>query len=448
MPRSMVSRFFVWFCLLTVCATGPLFAELRLIDGPTPPMEGFEPQQLFPWARFDPSIPTQEQVLGFSPAARPMRHAELILYLRALMEASPRAIMRPYSRTHEGRPMVYFAVSDEQTIAGLDDFQQAHQARVDPRNGSAEDAVAALDGAKAVAWMAYGIHGDELSSVDAAAALAYWLVAGEDERAVALRRELLILIDPCENPDGRERFLAQTTSFGHKVANPDKEDLSHTTVWPWGRGNHYLFDLNRDWFSMVHPESRRSGQIAAWNPQLVVDSHEMGSDSSYLFSPPRHPYNPYLPEHNMAWAERFAADQAKALDGRGYPYYTGEWNEEFFPGYGSSYASYFGAVGILYEMSGTEGTLVRKRSGSLRTFPEAIEHQTTSSVANLETLAAHRAELLRDFVADRREIVARARSGKLGAWLLPEGRHPERTRKLVSLLHVQGVEVMGNDGAA
>ena len=93
----------------------------------------------------------------------------------------------------------------------------------------------------------------------------------------------------------------------------------------------------------------------------MVDSHEMGSHDTYLFSPPRHPFNPHLPQYEWKWADRFADDQAQGLDRRGYSYYTREWNEEFFPGYGSSWASYRGAIGILYEMSGTEGTLVRQR---------------------------------------------------------------------------------------
>src|SRR5512136_610999 len=150
--------------------------------------------------------------------------------------------------------------------------------------------------------MAYAIHGDELSSSDAAVALAYWLVAGEDDRARLLRRELLILIDPCENPDGRARFLSMTAPLAHAIPSGDVEDLSHTAFWPWGRGNHYLFDLNRDWFTMVEPESRRAAAIATWLPQLVVDSHEMGPDDTYLFSPARAPFNPMKPKYLDAWA--------------------------------------------------------------------------------------------------------------------------------------------------
>jgi len=409
-------------------------------------MDGLEPGELFPGASFDPGIPTQAKLLGFEPGSRPLRHAELLRYLTALENASPRAKLVTYSETYEGRPMVYLAISDEETIARLDAFRAEHAQRVDPRGRPESEDAGVLGDAKAVAWIAYGIHGDELSSVDAAVAVAYRFVAGEDERAQRMRREMLILIDPCENPDGRERFLAQTTAFAHAVPNPDTEDLSHTTVWPWGRGNHYLFDLNRDWLNMVQPESRRSAVIAGWNPQLVVDSHEMGAHDSYLFSPSRHPFNPFLPPSHQDWDDRFAADQARALAERGYAYYTREWNEEFFPGYGSSWASYLGAIGILYEMSGTEGTLVRQRGGTVRTYTQAVEHQVASSIANLGTLFENRRELLADYVADRRAAMRAASEGPVGAWLLPEGRHPERTRQLVGILRDQGITVLRNSG--
>jgi hypothetical protein len=397
--------------------------------------------ELFPDTVFDEKIPTQKELLGVIPAERPLRHGELLRYLRALADLSPRAKLIEYARTHEGRAMVVLAVSDEATIENLESFRQEHARRVDPRTHPAGEDAALLDEAKSVAWMAYGIHGDELSSPDAAAAVAYWLVAGQDELAAKLRREMVVLVDPCENPDGRERYLAMTASFAHVVPNPDTEDLSHTTVWPQGRGNHYLFDLNRDWFSMVQPESERSAVIASWHPQLMVDSHEMMAHDTYLFSPPRHPFNPHLPPQNMKWSERFGDDQARELDRRGYSYYTAEWNEEFFPGYGSSWASYHGAIGILYEMSRTSGTLVHQRPGTKRTFAQAVEHQVASSIANLSTMVENRAAILRDFVADRREAISHAGKEGPAAWVLPRGRHPERTDKLAELLRKQGIEV-------
>ncbi|MHC5011448.1 MAG: M14 family zinc carboxypeptidase, partial [Planctomycetota bacterium] len=405
---------------------------------------GIPMSDLFPGAVFDPEAPTPESVLGIVPGSRAVRHAEVLRYLETLAAWSPRARLEVFGRTHESRELLLLYVSDEDTVARLDEVRQEHAARMDPRRHPESEDGARVADAKAVAWMAYGIHGDELSSVDAALCVAYWLVAGEDDRAKRLREELVIVMEPAENPDGRERYLAQVQSFAHATPNPDSEDLSHRAIWPWGRGNHYLFDLNRDWFSLVHPESQHSRLIASWHPQLMVDSHEMGSQDTYLFSPPRHPFNPHLPESQQKWWDRFAADQARALDARGYAYYTRDWNEEFFPGYGSSWASYLGAVGILYEMSRTTGTLVRQYGGALRTFPEAVEHQVASSVANLETLAANRREVLEDFLRDRRAAVQQASEGAVGAWVLPEGRHPERTRRLVRLLGAQGIEVLRN----
>lgn len=432
MPHRSVRRMVILVIALLVGSMSNVNAALN--QGVT----GIGLEELFPGSRFDPSVPSQLEVTGVAPADRPLRPDEIIRYFRALAERSPRAVLTTYARSHEGRELVYLAVGDEEVIARLDEFREEHLKRLDPRAHAGE-----FENARAVAWMAYGIHGDELSSPDAAAALAYWLVAGEDERARRLRRDLVILIDPCENPDGRARYLAQTTSFAHVKANPDPEDLAHASVWPWGRGNHFLFDLNRDWFSMVHPESARSEVIASWLPQLMVDSHEMGAHDTYLFSPPRHPFNPFLPMRNRVWREKFGADQARALDSRGYPYYTAEWNEEFFPGYGSSWISYHGSVGILYEMSRTTGTLIRKKGGTLRTFAQAVEHQVTSSVANLETLRENGKALLSNHLDSRKSAMEHGKDGPVRAWLFPfDRRHPGRMEGLADLLRRQGVDVL------
>lgn len=404
--------------------------------------EGMSPERLFPGAVFSPAVPTQEAILGFKPGARPMRHDELMRYVAAVAAATHRVKVLPYAKSWEGRDLVVVAVADEATAGSLDAFRDEHAKLLDPRGRSADGDGQAASKAKAVAWMAYGIHGDELSSTDAAAAVLYRLAAGEDDWAKAARRELVVLIDPCQNPDGRERFLAQLLAFGHLTPSSDREDLSHTALWPWGRWNHYLFDMNRDWINLVQPESRRVAAIAAWLPQLMVDSHEMASTDTYLFSPARPPFNPFLPKRYLDWAGRYASDQAKALDARGYPYYRGEWADEFFVGYGSSWAMYHGAVGILYEMSGTDGTLVRKPFGEVRTYAQAVEHQAASSIANLGTLAANREQALMAMIASRREAMGRGTKGPVRAWILPRTGDVGRTDALAELLRDQGVEVL------
>ncbi len=432
----MPFRFLCLFVAATLALPGVLFAG-NLNQG----VDSISYSELFPDATFDSAVPTQADVTGVEPGQRPLRPEEVMDYFRVLAEVSDDAELIEYSHSYEGRPLVILAIADAETIGDLEEFRRRHVAMLDPRSDQAMTPATAQNG-QAVAWLAYGIHGDELSSTDAAAAVAYRLIAGTDALARQMRSELVVLIDPCENPDGRARYLAQTLSFAHRTASPDQDDLSHTAVWPWGRGNHYLFDLNRDWFTMVHPESQRSVVIASWLPQMLVDSHEMGANGTYLFPPPRHPFNPFLPQNTKKWELSFSDDQAHALDERGYPYYTGEWNEEFFPGYGSSWASYHGSIGILYEMSRTTGTLVRKRGGTVRTFAQAIDHHTTSSMANLTSLLNHRAEVLADHAAARGQAVQEGRSGDLKAWIFPaDGRHPERLADLAQMLSDQGIEV-------
>ena len=430
---------FVTALAILLAGPSPALAQDDFTPGPGLNL-GVEPvdlAKLFPDATFDPALPTVEQVTGVPLGRRPLRPEEVVAYGRALAQASERVSYLEFGRTHEGRPLFLLAVADPATLERLDEFQAEHRALLNSGAGAEEVA-----GQRAVAWLAYSIHGDELSGTDAACAVAYRLAAGTDAMARSLRERLLVLIDPCENPDGRGRYLAQTMSFAHRRANPDQDDLSHRAVWPWGRGNHYLFDMNRDWFTLTQPESRRSVEIAAWLPQLLVDCHEMGANASYLFPPARHPHNPLRPENSSRWQLEFSADQARALDELGFPYYSGEWNEEFFPGYGSSWAAYHGTVGILYEMSRTTGTLVRKKNGGVRTFAEAIQHQTTSSLANLKTLLDNADAILADHVLGRALAEDEGRRGPLRAWVFPpDARQPERTRHLGHLLDQQGISV-------
>ena len=349
---------------------------------------------------YDPSVPTPESVLGFPMGTRPVRYEEMWRYLATLDTASPRVAVLPYAKSHEGRALIYVAIGTESRLANLEAVQEAAAKWADPRASLPAEPPADLP---LVAWLGYAIHGDELSSTDAALQLVYQLAAGTDSVTQRIRDRVLVCIDPSQNPDGRERFLAQMQAFAGRVPNPDDQSLQHQGFWPWGRVNHYLFDLNRDWIYVVNPESQgRVRAVTGWKPQLVVDSHEMGWDDTYLFSPAREPFNPHLPALMRPWAHVFSRDQAAAFDRRGWSYYTREWNEEFFPGYGSSWAAYHGAVGILYEQAGTDGSLVRQPDGNVLTFRDAVAHQFTSSITNLDTAARNRAVLLRDARLSRR----------------------------------------------
>ncbi len=391
---------------------------------------------------FEPTIPAPNEVVGHRIGARPSWHHQIVAYLRALAESSPRAVLQSYGQTHEGRELVVLVVGSEAHLADLEATRRDIARLADPRELDAAQRQRLLAHTPAVAWMGYTIHGDEMSGCDAALALAHRLVAGRDYEARMIRDSLIVLIDPLQNPDGHDRFLTMVYAFNGKVPNPDTQSLHHTTAWPWGRGNHYFFDLNRDWFGLVHPESRgRVGILSAWHPQLVVDGHEMGAFDTYLFSPPRPPFNPHMPTTVFTWWDRLARDQGRAFDAQGWSYYTREWNEEWFPGYGSSWSIYTGAVGMLYEQAGTEGTVIKRPDGTTLDYGEATHHQLVSSMANLTTAARHRGELLRDYVAGREASLEMGARGPIKSFLFPPGRTASRTRRLMETLQLQGIEI-------
>lgn len=396
----------------------------------------------FPGAKYDADVPTPDQVLGFRLGDKPATHAQIENVLRVICGGSRRCKVFEYARSHEGRALYYVAISSETNIARLDALRADAGRLADPRLAPAAEVDRLVDRMPAVAWMAYAIHGDELSGADAALALLYHLAAGIDEPVLKLLDELVILIDPLMNPDGRDRSISAIAQARTVQPDVDHQSLIHSGVWPSGRMNHYLFDLNRDWLFASQPESR--GRILAvgdWNPHYFVESHEMGSLDTFLFMPPREPINPNIPRTIRDWAERFAVQQAAAFDAFGWRYYTGEWNEEWYPGYSGSWAALRGAIDNLYEQASIASDAVRRPEGTLESYREAVHKQLVSSWSNLTTLAANRKAILGDYVASRRRAVAADSPYARRAFAVIPGANAARMRAFIDLLTMQGVEI-------
>jgi hypothetical protein len=403
-------------------------------------------------AAVDAAVPSPAAFLGRTIGVGAVSPVEVGAYLAALAAASDAVTVTEYARSHEGRPLVYVTITSPANHARLDELRERHADFVDPRRVPAarrtlREFDAAAEDLPGVAWLAASIHGDEMSGTDAVLLLAWRLAAGTDEATRRMRDELIVHIDPLQNPDGRARFLAQVESMSGLVPNPDHAALHHTGDWSGGRTNHYRFDLNRDWVPMVHPETRgRARAITAWNPMLLVDAHEMGSLDTYLFDPPREPIHPAQSRRVREWRDRFGADQAEAFDARGWAYYTQEWYEEWYPGYTNAWASLGGAIGLLYEQASINGSLVRKPSGRIETFADAVEHQLVSFIANLDSLQTNREAILRDRIRDQMAAVGldtNAARGDLpaGVLLIPPHDDIVRLDRLAELLSLQGIEV-------
>ena len=432
------------FGLVLACV--PSVSALALPREAAVHLFGRGPHPLVDLGEVDPAIPTPDSVLGFGLGDRAARHSQVLEYFRLLDQVSPRVELFHMGVTYEGRELVYAAISSPERIARLTDIQRDLQSLGDPRTLKPSQLDQLVARTPACVWLGYSIHGDEISGVDAALGVAYRLAAGRDSLTLKLLNELVILIDPCENPDGRERYLSQVDAYASAVPVADGQSFQKGGAWPWGRGNHYLFDMNRDWFALELLESQaRVAAILQWHPQVLVDAHEMGQWDTYLFSPPRQPFNLQLTPELRDWWNVFAADQGRAFDRFAWPYYTREWNEEWYPGYGSSWPLYHGAVGILYEQAGVFGSRVAQQDGTVLTYSETVAHQYLGSIANLTTAAVHREKLLRHYYGHRQKAISEFGGGPSRAFLVRPDANRERLHHLAEVLERQQIEVYTSD---
>lgn len=437
--RSALLPFLAALSFTTIGAAQPIPAA-----PPTPRAELEYKEPFFPGAVYDKSIPTPDSLLGFEVGERGSTHAQIEKCLKAWASAAPaRALLVEYARTHENRACYYLVISSETNIRGLGDLKKNLATLADPRTTTAAEADQLASTIPGVAWLAYNIHGDENSPSDTAIALAYHLLADTRDETKALLNDLVVVIDPLQNPDGRDRFLKMVAEHRGNVRNTDDQSLLHTGYYPQGRTNHYQFDLNRDWVYATQPETR--GRIAAlreWTPLLFCDGHELSPQDTYLFSPPREPINFNIPETTRKkWGDKFAEDQAAAFDRFGWRYYTGEWADNWFPGYSDAYASYRGAIGILTEQARIQEDGVRKQNQIVETYRETVHHNIVSSVANLTTLKNNLRDIYKDYLAARRTAVDEKSRYGTRAWAIAPTENNSRLNRLIETLRLHGVEV-------
>ncbi|MEY4672896.1 MAG: hypothetical protein RL148_680 [Planctomycetota bacterium] len=409
-----------------------------------PVLRAQQPEPFWPGVTLDPAVPTLRQVVGFEPGADAVTHVETEQYLQALAAAAPdRMRLVEYGRSWEGRRLWYAVVSSPGHIARLPEIQQAMQQLADPRTLDHGAADRLLGSVPAVAWLAYSVHGDEASCTDAALALLHHLLAARGDAMVdAILADTVVVVDPLQNPDGRERFVFSHRQNRGPFPDPDPSAAERVQPWPGGRPNHYLFDMNRDWFAMTQRETRARVQaFLQWMPLVYVDLHEMSGNSTYYFAPPALPLNPEITATQRASLERFGRNNAKWFDRFGIDYFTREEFDSFYPGYGEGWPTFHGAIGMTYEQAGVRGLVLRREDESRLTFREAVRNHFVASLSTLESVAANKSLLLRDFLEFRRSAVAEGENGAVRAFVFPDRGDRTRLARLVNLLTDQGIEV-------
>ncbi len=415
-----------------------LLVRLFLIVGVVWSTPGICPPGLAQDGVADPAIPTPESFFGFADGEWHVRHDRLLAYLSTLARASDRITFEQYGSTYEQRSLALLVVTHPDNHNRLEALRAEHLLLSDPDRSGTVD----ITNAPMVLWMGFSVHGNEASGANAVSRIAYHLASARGQAIDEQLRNLIIILDPCINPDGYDRFTTWVNGNRGMQPSADPATREHTEPWPGGRGNHYWFDLNRDYLPLVHQESRTlMHQYYRWMPNLLLDFHEMGTSSTYFFQPGKQSaVHPLIPESNRVLTRKLAERFARAMDARGSLYFTEEIFDDFFVGKASTYTDVSGSVGILFEQASARGHRQEHPQGVI-TFPFAIGNHVTSALTAVRAAANLRREFLDHQRSFFRTAVAEAKQSPVQAYLIGSASDPWRVYQLAELLRRHQIRV-------
>jgi len=380
------------------------------------------------------AIPTPDEFLGYTLGDRFTPHARILDYFHLLTTRSNLITMQQFGETYEHRPLMLAVITSPKNRAALDSIRANVAALTDPNATTQTRANEIAKSTPAIAWLAFGVHGNESSSAEVSMEVAHTLLT--DPNSAPLLDNLVVLIDPLLNPDGRERYIQWFIRTRGEEADPNPDAFEHNEPWPGGRFNHYLIDMNRDWAWSSQAEVRaRVAEYRKWNPQVFVDFHEMGYQSSYFFPPDARPVNANLPKDVDTWLEKFGRADAESFTKKGWTFFTGEEFDLFYPGYGDSWPSLHGAIGMTYEVAGHSrgGSAISRDDGTVYTLADRIARHYTTAMATLRTASENREGLLQYTYEMMRKQVA---SGLNTYLLQPDS---PNFRPLIEMLQRQSI---------
>ena len=337
-------------------------------------------------------LQSPDQFLGYPLGERFTRHHQVVSYFQHVDAQSDLVTVTPFGETYEHRPLLYAVVASPENFARLDQIRQDNLRRTGLLPGTPATQVALV-------WLSYNVHGNEASSTEAAMKTLYELVNPTNAQTKEWLKNTIVIIDPCLNPDGRDRYVNFYYQNGNLPAQPDPQAREHREPWATGRPNHYLFDMNRDWAWLTQQESRaRIKLYNEWMPHVHVDFHEQGYNSPYYFAPAAEPYHEVITNWQREFQQMLGKNHAKYFDQNGWLYFSRERFDLYYPSYGDTYPTYSGAIGMTYEQGGIgAGLTVTTTEGDPLTLKDRIAHHYTTGLSTIELSSKNATRLVDEF---------------------------------------------------
>ena len=343
---------------------------------------------------FSQNIQSPSEFLGYEIGTQFSRHSQVIDYFDYVSNKLPEnVIMEKYGETYERRPLYLAYISSKENIKNIDLIRKNNLSNAGVIK---KEINSSINKDIAIVWLSYNVHGNESSSTEASMKTLYLLLTKNSN----LLDNTIVIIDPCINPDGRDRYANwynQTVTIPYNTNSKSRE---HDEPWPGGRANHYLYDLNRDWAWITQTESKSRLKIYnKWLPHVHVDYHEQGIDNPYYFAPAVEPYHEIISKWQRDFQKEIGKNNAKYFDQNGWLYFTKETFDLLYPSYGDTYPTYLGAIGMTYEKAGggVAGLGILNSENKVLTLVDRVNHHTTTGISTVEISSINAKKLNDEF---------------------------------------------------
>ncbi|WP_339917624.1 M14 metallopeptidase family protein [Yeosuana marina] len=337
------------------------------------------------------NLESPSEFLGYELGTQFSRHHQVVDYFKYVSdEMSTNVKLVQYGETNERRPLYVTYISSEDNIKNLEQIRNNNLKNAGVIEGDSTPSNIAI------VWLSYNVHGNEASSSEASMKTLYALLTKKKD----LLKNTVVIIDPCLNPDGRDRYVNWFNRTASTPYNSDQQASEHNEPWPGGRPNHYLFDLNRDWVWATQKETQARLKIYnKWLPQVHVDFHEQGINEHYYFAPAAEPFHEIITDWQRDFQTQIGKNNASYFDKAGWLFFTKEYFDLLYPSYGDTYPTYMGAIGMTFEQAGhgRAGLGVLNDENELLTLTDRIEHHYTTGISTIEVSSQNTEKLNSEF---------------------------------------------------
>ena len=421
-----------------------------------------------PWVAYVPAsatVPSPTKYLGHvaGAAGELSRTAQIYGYFRELAKSTPRVKVDVIGKSEEGREILLAAIADEEGIRDLDRLKAATAALADPRTTTPEQAEKIIATARPIYYFNAGLHSAETGSPEMVMELAYRLAVSNQPMIEQIRRNVIVLINPVSEPDGRDKMV--DWFYRYLKGKTDWDNLPEMSPPYWG---YYVFhDNNRD----THQKALQLTQAVhrmfyEYHPTAVHDLHES--------IPLLHtwngtgPYNVNLDQIAInEWLET-SFHEVQALTALGMP---GVWTWGFGESWGLHYldsvASNHNSLGRGYETFGnhTAETIERTLRPSHRYVDRPVtdrewyrawppdkkfvwslrdntNYMESGCLAILDWTSKNSKDMLRNFYRKGYNSWQKGVKGNPYAFVIPEDQgDPRRVAQMIEILRGHHIEV-------